>query len=166
MNGIPLTHKAIVWHVGDLEPLQPKRTGICGSHEGPGVAVSECPDDWRWIARLGGSLWQLRRTDGVDGQFIDFHELTPAQRDGYISTAIRKRLIRHCSEWLVFKGYGEDGETWLSCATREEAERELMDGDDGPIKRIDAHEALAERKRAPQPWVGLRSRRAADGFVI
>ena len=59
-------------------------------------------------------------------------------------TALRKRLIRPSSEWLVFEGYGEDGEIWLSCATREEAERELMDGDDGPIKRIDAHEALAE----------------------
>ena len=123
MNGLPVTYKTAVWHIGELEPLLSKRTGLSGSDEGPGISVSECPDDWRQIARLGGSLWQLSRTDGEDGKFIDFHELTPAQRSEYTATALRKRLIKECTRWKVSQGHSEFGEMFEYYDNLKEAER-------------------------------------------
>lgn len=55
-SGLPLTRKATVWHIGNLGRLRTKRTGRNGSHEGPGLAVSECPVAWNQIARSAGML--------------------------------------------------------------------------------------------------------------
>ena len=144
MNGLPVTYKTAVWHIGELEPLLSKRTGLSGSHEGPGISVSECPDDWRQIARLGGSLWQLSRTDGEDGKFIDFHELTPAQRSEYTATALRKRLIKECTMWQVFQGGDEHGEARESFKSREEAERELTYCGGNIIEEYIDYQAMTE----------------------
>ncbi len=82
-SGVPFTRKATVWHSGNLARLRAKRTGQNGSHEGPGLTVSECPVDWITIAGSVGTLWCLNRCDGEFGQFVDYYAMTDAQRDTY-----------------------------------------------------------------------------------
>lgn len=141
-NGLPVTFKAVAWHVGQLEPLLQKRTGLAGSHEGPGIAVSECPQDWETIARVGPSFWQLTRKDGADGKFIDYYELTQAQLSEYTTTALQRRLIKQCTRWQVFQGYGEHGESWEHFDSLEEAESDSCANDGNTVEKYTDYEAM------------------------
>lgn len=140
-NGVPLTRKATVWHIGSLARLRPKCTGRNGSHEDPGLAVSECPVAWNDIAGSAGTLWCLSRSDGAFGQFVDFHALTKSQREHYVALALRKRLVKRCAKWRV-PSADEDGIPRIfEFSTRKDAEQELDGADDGTIEEVDGHAA-------------------------
>ena len=143
-DGLPLTRKASVWHIGNLKKLRPKRTGRSGSHEGPGMSVSECPEAWRSIAGINGPLWRLSRTDGELGRFVDFHALTKAQLDDYVATAVRRRLIRRSKGWRIELIDEEGHGRWVVFANRHDAEHQLGDCDDGMIEEVVAYEATAK----------------------
>jgi GNAT superfamily N-acetyltransferase len=73
-SSLPVVSKKIVWHVGDMSLK--KRASF--SHEGPGLSVSEYPDEWRSIARLTGRKLELSRKDGKPGKFANFHKMGKA----------------------------------------------------------------------------------------
>jgi hypothetical protein len=69
MTRVPVLRKRCVYHVGD--PAAPPRRADF-SFEGPGLSVSEHPEEWSRIARLGaGETHALRRLDRKPGVFVD-----------------------------------------------------------------------------------------------
>ncbi len=69
-------------HIGSMDPAQKGLTHNSTSFEGTGLSVSNCPDAWRQIARLGGQpTWNLTKPGA---QFLDVHALT----DGHHAQAL------------------------------------------------------------------------------
>lgn len=68
MEAIPKIFKNSVFHVGKMDASKKSRF----SHEGKCLSVSECPDEWRKIARgqVEGGLFLLEKSNSV---FLDFH---------------------------------------------------------------------------------------------
>ena len=65
-----LSYKNQVYNVGSMRP---EDQGTCGyaSHEGHHLSVSECPEQWISVAKLGGRPpWLLTRKGGT-AVFID-----------------------------------------------------------------------------------------------
>lgn len=49
------------------------------SYEGQGLSVSQHPEEWGRIAKLGGTVWNIGPDAGA--QFLNYHELTGQQRE-------------------------------------------------------------------------------------
>jgi hypothetical protein len=68
---------SVLYHIGTLN-IEEKYKVHSQSQEGHGLSVSQCPDAWRSIARLGGNpLWRLTR-DG--NTFLDYHYLSDEEQ--------------------------------------------------------------------------------------
>jgi len=93
---LPLVKKEVVWRVGWAEGAG----GLAGSSmEGLGVSVSECPEAWMQIARLGdGDTWRLtpRLQTGV---FLDVHAISQEQEDELTRVAIAEGLLVEEPRW-------------------------------------------------------------------
>lgn len=140
-NGVPLTRKATVWHIGDLTQLCAKRTGENGSHEGPGLPVSECPVAWNIIAGSAGMLWRLSRHDGEFGRFVDYYALIDTQRDAYRKEALQQRLVKQVTKWRI-NFVDEDGEPMFNdFSSREDAEKEIDGEDTNNIEKVEGYVA-------------------------
>lgn len=133
--GVPVVKKGPVYHVGDLSKPRPK-TGT--GYEGDGLPVSEHPDAWRRIGRLGGDLWFLDKKGG-QGQFMNM-----------IAAKKNKALRSRITSWAVNSGWATQGKVWQASweddewedtfmatyASREEAEKEHEE--DADIEEISA----------------------------
>ena len=68
-------------HIGTMDP---SAKGVRGdSYEGHGISVSECPEAWESIARLGGQPWWALSLEGKAleaPRFLDWHRVTTATR--------------------------------------------------------------------------------------
>lgn len=104
---LPVVTKAAVWHIGSMRRSDKKG----GSLEGGGLSVSEHPQAWRRIARLGGYPWWLLEKRG--GAFLDFHKASKGE--------CRKEIIA----WAVATGYVTNGVAWRSCRYDDEFEQTL-----------------------------------------
>ena len=132
-------------HIGTLDPDDKGLRGA--SYEGHGLSVSVDPDDWLRIAKLGGlPWWELRN---AAGRFMDRHALTGAQRDQISAWAVDAGLARRRELWRVTYHDDElDGDVSVLFDSREAAEVELDDLDDGeaqPVMALTATAALAAR---------------------
>ncbi|VTU42113.1 hypothetical protein H6P1_00738 (plasmid) [Variovorax sp. PBL-H6] len=91
-----------LWHQGSLNPVDKGVRGV--SYEGAGLSVSQHPDAWEQIARLGGlPLWVLSRKDRSAGRFIDYRRLGPSQQHKLAQEGTRRgwlqRATRHRLQW-------------------------------------------------------------------
>lgn len=100
------TQFSVLYHIGTLNPKDKYKVHT-QSQEGHGLSVSQCPDAWREIARLGGNpLWRLSR-DG--NAFLDYHRLTDEERQVILNWGLE-------SGWVALK------EVWVASYYDEEVE--------------------------------------------
>lgn len=91
----PIVYMPSVVRVG--RPIPPVMHAGRASHEGKCLSVSECPDNWVRIAKLGGMPWFEMTREG--GRFLDFHSMYPgplrrwALRDG-LAEVVRAYEVR------------------------------------------------------------------------
>jgi len=147
-------------HLVHVGTLCPQDKGVRGaSHEGAGLSVSEHPQAWVRIARLGGlPWWTLQRENN---RFLDVHALSDAQRNALSQWALEQGLLCHVQAWQVSWFDDELGqEVYSIFETRAQAQIEAPDADDasdteGTSPRIEAvlqwqgTAELAQRARRP-----------------
>lgn len=94
-----------VWHVGSFDIADKVRTE---SQEGDLLSVSEHPDEWEAIARLGGGeRWEMT-LEGAE--WLDAMALTPEQDAAISDWAEREGYARRVPVWRSWSRVGEDGE--------------------------------------------------------
>ncbi len=132
LEGFPLNHFEELWHIGTLELADKGCRGA--SHEGPGLSVSEHPDAWRSIAKLGGSpQWSVRREGNA---FLDVLAL-----DGEFSRRIRS--------WGQTAGYVQPVGLWVLSWEDEEAgcvRETLFESRQAAEEEIDCDQDLSQRE--------------------
>jgi len=122
---LPVIQKRVVFHVGDLS----HHRRASASLEGPGLSVTTHPEDWRVIARLAGSTYQLRRKDGEAGVFADARKLSRTAQQALLREAVRRKLVSEAEGWQVSWLDTENEEhIEVTFATREEALDEVRYG--------------------------------------
>lgn len=91
-NLLPLVSLSKLWHVGTLNTSD---KGVHGpSNEGAGLSISQHPDYWIRIAKLGGQpVWSMTRKDGAPGRFISWLSLSQDARDAVASEALSRGLL-------------------------------------------------------------------------
>lgn len=130
---LPLYHVDEVWHVGSFKPEDKNMHG--SSQEGSGLSVSECPEDWCSIVRLGGyPTWQLLRPGAA---FLDYHEMTQPQRDALVAWGIEKGYAEMRGMFKLSYYDCEDEDTRVQLLeTREEADLEGEEMEDAVIEQV------------------------------
>lgn len=118
------------------------------SYEGAGLSVSECPDAWVQIARIGGPTWHLDAPTG-GGWFLRAHDLTDSERDDVIGWGVDHRLVERAVMWRAWS-YDEESDSmrYMLCDSREDAETEVEELEDGSV----------EETPGLKPTAGLRER--------
>lgn len=107
-----------LYHVGTLVQDQKKAY----SYEGQGMSVSRHPHAWRGLAQLSGDIWEF---DVPGNRFLDYHELSPEQRDELTRIALDKGYVRPETMWTVSYWDDEMEDTMqFFYSTQEEAEEE------------------------------------------
>lgn len=95
-------------HIGTLRAEDKCASG--DSFEGHGLSVSECPDAWEAIARLGGSpRWRLQCVSRTP-EFMDWHATSQEQRADILEWGISKGLVELCTVHRVYEHDSERGE--------------------------------------------------------
>lgn len=132
-------------HVGTLR-AQDK--GVRGaSHEGSGLSVSQCPEAWVRIARLGGvPWWRLERPGHA---FLDAHALTRVQRRTIAAWGVARGWVAWRKLWRL-RWYDEELDSTVhSLHDSEAAAREEAFDDEGAdiaqVRTLVAQPALAIR---------------------
>lgn len=141
---VPVVSFDELWHLGTFDPAAKKDW----SYEGVGLSVSVHPDEWERIARLGGSpRWVLTRPGNT---FLDYHELTDAQRTAVTDWGLRRGYIEPVTAWRV-TWEDEDTEELVSllCTSAEDAEEEA-EGRDADVTEEVTH---ATTPTFPDPTV-------------
>lgn len=105
---LPYTSELVTWspkeplvHIGTLDP---KDKGVRGdSYEGHGLSVSECPDAWEAIAKLGGQPWWrlAPRAGATAPKFLDWHATPREQREAMLAWAADQGLVTPCPGFRV-----------------------------------------------------------------
>jgi hypothetical protein len=146
---LPIRSFAALWHVGTLSPAD-KHTW---SYEGQGLSVSLHPEDWAFIARLGGNpTWRLTRPGNA---FLDYHDLTADQRAEITAWGMSCGYVEQATVYRVTLTDEDGEESWLTCATRAEAEDEadVRAFDSDPADLITETTALVATDTFPDPTV-------------
>jgi hypothetical protein len=125
-------------HIGSLEPGDKNGWSL----EGQGLSVSQHPEAWGRIARLGGPVWSLPMDEA---KFLDFHELNDEQRTAMDDFGVERGYTELATAYRVTYYDDEaEEERWITCGTREEAlgeaaeyaDQDLAD-EDGEISDAD-----------------------------
>lgn len=126
-----------ITHIGTLRPQD---KGVRGdSHEGHGLSVSSCPEDWVGIAKLGGQPWWelLPTTSAAPALFLDWHAVPQLQRDAMVAWAVDQGFAAPCTGFKV-SWYDTETQDWRHFTLTDEAEARseydwrLAEHDDGP----------------------------------
>jgi hypothetical protein len=124
-------------HVGSMRSQD---KGVRGdSYEGHGISVSECPDAWVAIARLGGlPHWSLTKPAMSPSRFLDWHAVSDEARQLMVSWAVGRGLARACQTFEV---------SWLDTELDCRVSSSFEDG----AKARDEHEFMVdEYEGAPE----------------
>lgn len=136
MTGLPQRTFDVLWHVGSMNPADKRAR----SWEGQGLSVSEHPEEWTAIARLGGlPVWRLTRPDN---RFLDYHTLTDEQWTEIAAWGIERGYVERLTVYRVPVD-GEDGEGFFAFLSRDEADAEADGWDDRPVTEAGALVATA-----------------------
>lgn len=146
---VPTVDITEVFHVGTLNPAH-KGTSHKWSYEGAGVSVSEHPEEWSQIAKLGESpTWSLTNPNGT---FLDFHSMNNGVRDAINDWALTTGLLHATTMWEVQVTCDETGGYSFLCDTEKEACEEIENTETTTIKKVDvlvATELLTEQTCVP-----------------
>lgn len=152
---VPTVELAEVFHVGTLNPAD--KGSRSPSWEGSGLSVSQHPDAWVEIARLGGlPTWNLTRA-GDAGVFVDWHEIPDA-------------LAAEAREWAEAEGlvFAVDGfrVTWWDDEWGEDVCSIVPASQVGEYR--DENDELGEDRYRIEPeplWVGTHALTERLGFA-
>lgn len=135
---LPVRRLPRVSHIGTMRGEDKKMD----SYEGSGLSVCRPAHvaDWCRIARLGGSVFTLSRTDDVPGRFVELHRLR--MQTGVMQQLYAWAAAQHYIRWgtwyeAVYDAWptenGDYEERSIRFLTRVEAEYEVgsADGADG-----------------------------------
>lgn len=84
-----------LYHVGTLDLAHKGTRGE--SLEGLGLSVSQCPQAWVRIAKLGGLPWW--RLSKAGNRFLDLHGLSPEQHQDYLRWGQEQQLVQPAVVW-------------------------------------------------------------------
>ncbi|WP_210499403.1 hypothetical protein [Vibrio crassostreae] len=96
--------KSTVWHIGTLNSALRN----LGGYEGRGLSVSECPEDWRRICKLGG--YPLHELSNKQGRFADFYSM---DLEKLHSWAVDQELAQEVEIFRVMSICGETEEEYF-----------------------------------------------------
>lgn len=114
---VPVIEVFDLTHVGSRSPSEKGTT----SYEGQGLSVSQHPDAWARIARLGGPVWNV---SGDTNRFLDYHELTDAQKSAIDAWGVERGYITPVKAWKI-STWDEDEEDYRWFLTTKESEVEF-----------------------------------------
>lgn len=97
LGKLPVVQHASVFHVGTLQADNRERL----SYEGDGLSVSVHPQDWRIIARLTGSTWELRHPNLESMSFLNVHSLSCDQRDTVLGWGLSQGWVEKVLQWQI-----------------------------------------------------------------
>lgn len=119
-----------LWHVGDMNP-QSKRPG---SYEGSGLSVSVNPEEWQYIAGIGGDLWELTKQGN---RFLNFHRISKAQRKQITEWGIKQGYVEPITMWRA-EWYDDEMEDtrYSDFLTEQEAQEELESYGEGKVYEV------------------------------
>lgn len=147
-----------LFHVGTLDSRNRRQDAF--SLEGPCLSVSEHPEAWCRIARLGGlPVWRLTRKNN---RFIDVHRLPRATRNGVAAWAVENRWARRATVWQAWTTDEDGSPCYTQHENREAAELEVHEPvrDDGqpsvqPVQALVATPQLLAWASQPRIEPGL-----------
>ncbi len=153
-----------VYHVGTLDISHQTKT--TGDLEGLCLSISEHPEAWTQIARLGGrQTWKGQRLDGSRPCFLEATDLNNDQLNHIISWAVDNDLL---SMQKRFVARWEDNELSqmqeMICSSYQEALDEAGDGE-GVLRRI-VPVALAKLSHWASACEGVAGPQAQDYAII
>lgn len=85
----------VLYHVGTLDAAHKGTRGE--SLEGLGLSVSQCPQAWVRIAKLGGLPWWRLSKQG--NRFLDFHALSAQEQQTYLLWGQSQQLLQPARLW-------------------------------------------------------------------
>lgn len=118
-----------LWHVGTLDASDKRH----GSLEGAGLSVSQHPDEWERIARLGGnSVWELCRLGAC---FVDAYAMSDEQWSVVLAWGTEQGLCRRGTGWRVSWWDDDlDDDVSFMFASFDAASNEVSEGTTEPIE--------------------------------
>jgi hypothetical protein len=121
---LPIIKFQALYHVGE-KVLGPNQNGYM---EGYLFSVSNCPEAWKEIARLGNApLWEIPNLT-----LVDVHAISNKKKQHILQTAEALGLCTPKSFWKAW-GTNECGEdTYTVCNTKTEAKIETQEGCKAP----------------------------------
>jgi len=142
---LPVLKKRKVWHVGDLDGVRQKADS---SNEGSGLSVSEHPEEWQEIARLGGTTYILAKENSRPGLFVDMLRLG-ARRAVLEAEAVADGLLVSAERWKCTWWDSEYEEERYSVYSTPEDARAECEESDGNVEQITL---LVATKRLNAEW--------------
>lgn len=131
--------KPLVFHVGTLESANRKQRL---SFEGDSLSVSEVPDAWRAIAKLGNAPeWELSRASAL---FLDMHN--PRVVATLAEMCLASGLLEQCVVYEVHYE-DEDGKRYQSFPSKEAVEAEFDVDEFTEVKLVDGLRATRKLER-------------------
>lgn len=126
------------FHVGTLNAHHRKND----SYEGDGLSVSDHPDDWAKIARLGGSTFTVSRVDGRALRFVSWHDVPETERDVLREWGRSRGWMEQVSVFqMTYYDDEYERDMCMEFATLEEAEEEAGWRDDATIVTVSSWKA-------------------------
>jgi hypothetical protein len=117
-----------VYHVGRLgQERQPPWYSL----EGNALSVSQDPDDWASVARLGGTFWRLRKPGARW-----FHVLEEGAKERAIAWATTAGFLVPATKYRVYSVNEYDEETFTEHVTKVAAE---VEADGEPVDAVDGY---------------------------
>lgn len=99
------------------------------SLEGHGLSVSQCPDEWEYIAKLGGNpRWTLTPKTTAGARFLDWHAVSASERSSILAWAVSRGLAERAAGFAV-SWYDAERESRVSM-TLEDADQAQAEFDD------------------------------------
>lgn len=121
-----------LFHVGSLNPADKRKD----SQEGGGLSVSVHPEEWTYIAKLGGLDTHRLVPDRRSSRFLDVHAMQEDQKSQALSWLIDNGYLRVETLWKSIQPDEQGEASWTLHKTEQEALDELLD-EDGYVEAWD-----------------------------
>ena len=122
----------VLYHVGTLDAAHKGTRGE--SLEGLGLSVSQCPQAWVRIAKLGGLPWWQLSKQG--NRFLDFHALSAQEQQTYLLWGQSQQLLQPAQLW---QASWYDDELQAQCCSLHLSEEQAL----GEIEEPDSVQAVS-----------------------
>jgi hypothetical protein len=137
-----------LWHVGNMNVKEKE----LGSLEGAGLSVSVNPEEWQYIAGIGGETWELTKPGN---RFLNFHRISKAQRKQITDWGIQKGFVEVVTLWRAQWYDDEFEDTRYSDFETEQEARENVEG-------MGSDEKVFEVPQSLKPTAALVARSHAN----